>query len=109
MPTAMSRVTLGVRMDDQGVASATASTSQQVGGSVSTALLNTLAAGAATHYVFAHPTDPLVRVDAAVHSYATAYWWSAGFFVAGAVVAGLLFRRKNADQHAAAPAPRPPR
>jgi EmrB/QacA subfamily drug resistance transporter len=48
MPTAMSRATLGVQAADQGVASATANTTQQIGGSISTPLLNTLAASAAT-------------------------------------------------------------
>jgi EmrB/QacA subfamily drug resistance transporter len=95
MPTAMSRATLGVRMADQGVASATANTTQQIGGSISTALLNTLVAGAATSYAAHHLTDPLVQANAALYSYATAYWWSAGFFAFGAIVTALLFRRKG--------------
>ena len=40
--------TLGLQPHDAGVGSATLNTSQQVGGSIGTALLNTLAAGAAT-------------------------------------------------------------
>jgi membrane protein implicated in regulation of membrane protease activity len=28
-----------------------------------------------------------------VHSYTTAFWWAAGMFAAGAVLAALLFRR----------------
>jgi MFS family permease len=95
MPAAMSRATLGVRMDDQGVASATANTGQQVGGAISTALLNTLVAGAATRYAESHPADPLVQADAALHSYATAYWWSAGFFAFGAFLTVLLFRSRD--------------
>jgi hypothetical protein len=27
-----------------------------------------------------------------VHSYTTAFWWAAGIFAAGAVLAALLFR-----------------
>jgi EmrB/QacA subfamily drug resistance transporter len=107
MPAAMSRTTLGVRMTDQGVASATANTTQQVGGSISTALLNSLVAGAATRYALSHPTDPLVQANAALHSYATAYWWSAGFFAFGAIVTVLLFRRKAASV-ATAPVQTPP-
>jgi hypothetical protein len=110
MPAAMSRATLGVRMTDQGVASATANTTQQVGGSISTALLNTLVASAAVHYAQSHLTDPLVQADAALHSYATAYWWSAGFFAFGATVTVLLFRRQSADlppATSARPAPPP--
>ncbi|MCQ4084511.1 MFS transporter [Streptomyces sp. RB6PN25] len=97
MPAAMSYATLGVRMSDQGVASATVNTTQQVGGSISTALLNTLATSAATHYAAHHLTDPLVKANAALHSYATAYWWSAGFFAFGAIVTMLLFRRRKAS------------
>ena len=97
MPTAMSRATLGVQMADQGVASATANTTQQIGGSISTALLNTLAAGAATSYAAHHLTDPLVRANATLHSYATAFWWAAGFFAFGAIVTVLLFRRNRAS------------
>lgn len=94
MPTAMSRATLGVKMADQGVASATANTTQQIGGSISTALLNTLAAGTATSYVATHLPGPLVQVQATLHSYATTYRWSGAFFAFGAIVTALLFRRK---------------
>jgi len=44
MPSAFSLATLGVRMRDQGVASATANTSQQIGGAIGTAAFNTIAA-----------------------------------------------------------------
>ncbi|MDT7570853.1 MAG: hypothetical protein QOE05_1027, partial [Actinomycetota bacterium] len=94
-PAAMSRSTLGVRMSDPGVASATMNTTQQIGGAISTALLNSLANAAAATYVAAHLTDPLVQANAAMRSYETAFWWSAGFFAVGAVIAALLFRRKG--------------
>jgi membrane protein implicated in regulation of membrane protease activity len=71
-------------------------TSQQVGGSIGTALLNTLAATAAADYVAAHtPVTEAVGVQAAIASYATAYWWGAGFFAFGAVLAAVLFRRRS--------------
>lgn len=96
MPASIQTATLGVDRRYAGVSSAMVNTSQQVGGSIGTALLNTLAATALTDYVAAHqpPTDA-VMADAAVHSYAVAYWWSAAFFAAGAVIAALLFRRKQ--------------
>jgi EmrB/QacA subfamily drug resistance transporter len=96
MPTAMSRATLGVRMSHQGVASATVNTSQQIGGAISTALLNSLANAAAATYAAQHLSDPLVQADAALRGYHTAFWWAAGFYAVGAVVAALLFRRKGA-------------
>jgi EmrB/QacA subfamily drug resistance transporter len=96
MPAAFSLATLGVPMSDQGVASATINTTQQIGGAISTALLNSLANAAAATYLATHLTDPLVQADAALHSYATAFWWSAGFFAVGALIAALLFRRRGA-------------
>ncbi|TFC11873.1 DHA2 family efflux MFS transporter permease subunit [Cryobacterium algoritolerans] len=94
MPASMQTATLGVDRQFAGVASAMVNTSQQVGGSIGTALLNTLAATAATDYLAAHlPVSAAVAAQAAVHSYATAYWWGAGFFLFGGVLAALLFRR----------------
>jgi EmrB/QacA subfamily drug resistance transporter len=90
--TAMSMATLGVHTDDAGVASATVNTMQQVGGSVGTALLNTLAATAATTFAAAHLSNPAVAQLAAVHSYVVAFWWSAGIFLLGAVIVAALLR-----------------
>ena len=93
MPASMQTATLGVDRQFAGVASAMVNTSQQVGGSIGTALLNTLAATAATNYLTEH--GPSSVADAAIASYATAYWWGAGFFITGAVVTALLFRRRG--------------
>jgi hypothetical protein len=71
-------------------------TSQQVGGSIGTALLNTLAASAVTAYIVDHaPATPSVIAEAAVHSYALVYWVAAGVFTGGAIMSGLLFRRRG--------------
>ena len=48
---AINTATAGVEAHDAGVASASVNTSQQVGGSIGTALLNTLAASAATSFL----------------------------------------------------------
>lgn len=94
MPPAMQMATGGVAAEDAGVASATVNAMQQVGGSIGTALLNTLAASAATSYLSGRDaTDKLVQAQSTIESYTTAFWWSAGFFAAGAVIAFLLFRR----------------
>jgi EmrB/QacA subfamily drug resistance transporter len=95
--TGMSIATLGVDPDDAGVASAAVNTMQQVGGSVGTALLNTLAATAAASFLAGKVTagkvpSALVSAEASIHSYTTAFWWSAGFFAAGAVLCGLILR-----------------
>jgi EmrB/QacA subfamily drug resistance transporter len=92
---AFSTGTLGLQPHDAGVGSATLNTAQQVGGSIGTALLNTLAAGAATSYLVDKvATTHNVRA-AAVHSYTTAFLWSALVFLIGAVVAGLVLPRGN--------------
>jgi membrane protein implicated in regulation of membrane protease activity len=94
MAPAMSLATSGVAADDAGVASASVNTMQQIGGSIGTALLNTLAASAATSYLVGkNPADKLTQAQAALESYSTAYWWSAGFFAAGALLTVLLYRR----------------
>jgi EmrB/QacA subfamily drug resistance transporter len=87
---AMNTATYGADRADAGVASAMVNTNQQVGGSIGTALLNTLAATALTSYVLTHGRGPLVLAQAAVHSYVVAFWVSAGILVGAAVVAGLV-------------------
>lgn len=96
MPAAMQTATLGVDRQFAGVASAMVNTSQQVGGSIGTAVLNTIAATAAADYLADHvPVTEAAGVQAAIASYATAYWWGAGFFAFGAVMSALLFRRRG--------------
>jgi EmrB/QacA subfamily drug resistance transporter len=103
MPPAMQLATGGVAAEDAGVASATVNAMQQVGGSIGTALLNTLAASAATDYLSGRDaTSKLVQAQATIESYTTAFWWSAGFFAAGAVLAFLLYRRGVPRQDATA-------
>ncbi len=103
MPPAMQLATGGVAAEDAGVASATVNAMQQVGGSIGTALLNTLAASAATDYLAGKdPTNKLVQAQATIESYTTAFWWSAGLFAVGALIAFLLFRRGVPEQDASA-------
>jgi hypothetical protein len=82
---------------DAGIASAMVSTSQQVGGSVGTSLLNTLAASAATAYALAnHATGTslaTLQAQATVHGYQVVFAYAAAVLMAGAVIAGLLLRR----------------
>lgn len=96
MPASMQTATLGVDRHFAGVASAMVNTSQQVGGSIGTALLNTIAATATTAYLTDHLSDgPSAMGPAAVAGYTTAFTWGAAFFAGGAVVAALLFRRRT--------------
>ena len=84
----------GVSNHDTGVASAMINTSQQVGGSLGTALLNTVAATAATSYVIANKEVGLDVPGMAqkfypygnTHGYTVAFTVSAALLFAGAVV-----------------------
>ena len=73
---AFSTGTLGLAPQDAGVGSATLNTAQQVGGSIGTALLNTLAASAATSYLVGRALTPANLQAALLHSYTTAFLWS---------------------------------
>jgi EmrB/QacA subfamily drug resistance transporter len=92
---AFSTGTLGLAPQDAGVGSATLNTAQQVGGSIGTALLNTVAAGAATAYLVGRPPTPSNLQAALLQSYTTAFLWSSLIFVAGAIIAGLVLPRGN--------------
>jgi EmrB/QacA subfamily drug resistance transporter len=94
--TAFNVGTYGISPRDAGVASATVNTGQQLGGSIGTALLNTIAASATTSYLTgrAHgrPTGPLAQL-AQIHGYTEAFWWCAAIFACGAILCGSLMRR----------------
>jgi MFS family permease len=89
---AMSTATFGVEASDAGVASAMVNTSQQVGGSIGTAVLSTIFGSAVTGYAASHARGPDLPAQAAMHGYRTAFWCSAAVFVVGAIVCGLVFR-----------------
>ncbi|MGW5095993.1 MFS transporter [Streptomyces nodosus] len=90
--------TAGVAPHDSGVTSATVNTAQQVGGSMGTALLNTVATTGSTAYVAAHLGDParkaLVVREGMVHGYTVAIWWAAAVMLLAGLVAGLTIRVK---------------
>jgi EmrB/QacA subfamily drug resistance transporter len=91
--------TFGVAPQDAGVASATVTVGQMLGGSVGTSLLNTIFASAVASYLAAHlAAARLIGRQALTglalaHGYDTAFWWTAGIFATGAVIAGTLLRR----------------
>ena len=87
---AMNTATYGAARADAGVASALVNTNQQVGGSIGTALLNTVAASALASYLVAHGHSPLALAAGAVHSYVVAFWISAAILTGSAVICGLV-------------------
>ncbi len=106
-----SLATLGVRAEDSGVASATVNTMQQVGGSVGTALLNTIAASAGAAWASGHAAQArtpqagkLLEATSAVHSYTVSFWWATAIFAVGAVITAAVLRPGVPDYPAEADA-----
>jgi hypothetical protein len=62
-------------------------TSQQIGGSIGTSLLSTIYASAVTSYLTSHPPVRGLASAAQVHGDTTAFWWAAGIFGLGLVLA----------------------
>ncbi|MGW6458552.1 MFS transporter [Streptomyces sp. NPDC055078] len=98
---AMSLATHGVNPVDSGVASAMVNTSQQVGGAIGTALLNTIAASATTSYIASNAagaTDPkLLQMEAMVHGFSSAIWWAVGILVLAAAIAATMITAGRPD------------
>ena len=97
----MNTGTFGVAPQDAGVASATLSTGQQIGGSIGVSLLNTVFASAVTQYLASHLSPataihghlaPSLTGMSLIHGYTTGFWVAAAIFGAGALICGTLFR-----------------
>ena len=106
---AINTATAGVQRQDSGVASALVNTMQQVGGSIGTSLLSTIALTATTSYLVAHHTGPLAPAIAATEGYTTAFAVSAGIFGLGVILAITLLpsRQRLAALRAAEAGPAP--
>ena len=95
---AFASATAGIERKDAGAASALVNTTQQIGGSVGTALLNTIAVSVTVRAVSALPAQlgqntragVLAQIHATLHGYTVAFWWAAGFFGVGAVLTFAL-------------------
>jgi hypothetical protein len=96
---ALSTATTGVHAAEAGVASAVANTAEQIGASVGTALLNTVAASATASYLAdRHHT----KVAGLVHGYATAAGWAAAILLAAALIVGVLVNAGRPSGYAVA-------
>jgi EmrB/QacA subfamily drug resistance transporter len=88
---------IGVAPHDAGVASALVNATQQVGGSLGTALLNTVAASATASYLLAHNGNPAFADRALVHGYSIGFTVSAAILFVAVIVAATLIRASRAD------------
>lgn len=95
---------VGVGGHDAGIASAVLNTSQQIGGSLGLALLNTLYAGAVTNFMVDGQLQPVETpyglqppADALVHGYTVAFFWGAMLLLAALVSAVLMINARKED------------
>jgi hypothetical protein len=103
---AINMATFGVAREDSGVASALVNTMQQVGGSIGTSALSTVALTAAASYLVVHHTSPLAPAIAATYGYTQAFAISAALLGAGFILAlALLPSKRRLDQLRARAAP----
>lgn len=86
---------------DAGVASAMVNTTQQVGGSLGTALLNTVAASATAAYLVTHAHSPATLQAAQVHGYSVGFLVGAVCLSIAALSAIFLVTASRADIAAA--------
>jgi len=94
-PALSSTALIRVREEDSGVASALVNTTQQVGGSLGTALLNTLAATATANYIVAH--GPAFARAGVVHGFAVAFACGAGMLALAAIVSAVFVNARPRD------------
>jgi EmrB/QacA subfamily drug resistance transporter len=87
---------IGVAPHDAGVASALVNATQQVGGSLGTALLNTIAGSAAASYLVSHHGAVATKM-APVHGYVTGFACSAAVLLVATFVAVTLVKASRAE------------
>jgi EmrB/QacA subfamily drug resistance transporter len=107
MAPSINYATHAVRPQDAGVASGTVNTAQQIGGSIATALLNTIATGATDDFLAdrgAEAGRPAVLREGLVEGYTTAFAWASGILVAAALIVAVLMNTPRPRRGAADPA-----
>ena len=87
--------TRGVDPRQAGVAAATVNAATQIGASLGTALLNTIAASATAAYLAGLRPATGVINQALVHGYAVAAAWAAGVLVLGAITTAVLINAQT--------------
>lgn len=88
---------VGVPEHDAGAASATLNATQQIGGSLGTALLNTFFTSAVTAYLATRVPDQTTAAQAAVHGYSVAFAWGAALILLSGLATVLLIKVRKED------------
>jgi EmrB/QacA subfamily drug resistance transporter len=93
---------VGVPDHDAGAASAALNATQQVGGSLGTALLNTISTSAITAYLASHlvpgqPPGAQDQLAAQIQGYSSAFTWAAGLILFAGVITAVLVKVQKED------------
>ncbi len=111
MAPSMNTATAGVQPRDAGVAAALVNMMTQVGGSIGTAVMSTIAASATSSYLTSHPHGSGFSPAAVTHGYTIVFTVAALVFAAGGLLAIAFFpskaRLKALRESAAQPSPAP--
>jgi hypothetical protein len=83
------------------VASALVNATQQTGGTMGAALINTIATTATASYLVTHGTSPTALAEGAIHGYTSAFTFSAVVLAGAAVAAFTLIRRTRPNREGA--------
>jgi EmrB/QacA subfamily drug resistance transporter len=96
-PPALSTATAGLANTDAGVGSAMVTTSQQIGASIGTSILNTISASAAASYLVGRAPNTQLLAQASVQGDRTVFIVVAAILAAGAVVCGLVIGKRTVE------------
>jgi EmrB/QacA subfamily drug resistance transporter len=95
-PTANALATSSTKLEEVGITSAIMSTSQQVGGTLGVAILNTVAGLATAGYAVSANASPS-GVEAIVHGFSAAFKGAAMIYAIGAVLTAILLPRRQKE------------
>ncbi|HEY0539452.1 MAG TPA: MFS transporter [Actinoallomurus sp.] len=98
MAPAMNYATHEVSSRDSGVASATANTAQQIGGSIGVAVLNTVATSATAGYLAGHGKNPRVLKEGLAHGFTRGFATAAVILAVAAVIIAVLMNTRRPDR-----------
>jgi EmrB/QacA subfamily drug resistance transporter len=87
----------GIEEHDSGVASAAVTATQQIGGSIGTALFTALYTGAISTYLAANPAGPAVELESLVSGYSVAFVWAAILMLVAVPISFFMIRPARED------------
>ncbi|NNN20627.1 MAG: MFS transporter [Acidimicrobiales bacterium] len=88
---------VGVSPHDAGVASATLNTSQQIGGTLGTALLNTIAATATRNYIGKNFTNQTVVLNGTIHGFSVGFLVGAFCMLIASIISVVMISDPHKD------------